>query len=113
MGNSTAARGSRKGQAEADPRAQGNTEGPVARLPASDLAPASATIEQRRQRATSPIFSPERASPQGDQGLSPRARIDLILGIDGESDIRANQVGGVCATATGWHARMRSRAPAF
>jgi hypothetical protein len=34
----------------------------MARLPASDLAPASPTKEQRRQRATSPIFSPERAS---------------------------------------------------
>src|SRR5918994_1811833 len=59
---SMVARRSRKGQAESDPRAQGNTEGPMARLPASDLAPASATKEQRRQRATSPIFSPERAS---------------------------------------------------
>jgi hypothetical protein len=34
----------------------------MARLPASDLAPDSPTKEQRRQRATSPIFSPERAS---------------------------------------------------
>src|SRR4029450_3581828 len=71
--NSRAARRSRKGQAESDPRAQGNTEGPIARLPASDLDPASPTKEQRRQRATRPIFSPERASPQGDQGL----RLDL------------------------------------
>src|SRR5512132_3188578 len=85
-GNSTAARRSRKGQAESDPRAQGNTEGPTARLPASDLAPASPTKEQRRQRATSPIFSPERASRREikdlahhfgqagpDSGMRPRA----------------------------------------
>src|SRR5215207_7462531 len=67
---SMVARRSRKGQAESDPRAQGNTEGPMARLPASDLASASPTKEQRRQRAASPIFTPERASRQGDQQLS-------------------------------------------
>src|SRR5215211_5924017 len=67
---SMAARRSRKGQAESDPRAQGNTEGPTARLPASDLAPASPTKEQRRQRATSPHFQPGTGLPQGDQRLS-------------------------------------------
>src|SRR5215216_4825362 len=77
---SMAARRSRKGQAESDPRAQGNTEGPTARLPASDLAPASPTKEQRRQRATSPIFSPERASRREIKDLAhnrPRLK-DLV-----------------------------------
>src|SRR4029450_11906968 len=77
MATSTAARRSRKGQAESDPRAQGNTEGPIARLPASDLAPASPTKEQRRQRATSPHFQLGTGLPQGDQRLTPRYLIRM------------------------------------
>jgi hypothetical protein len=63
------ARRSRKEQAESDPRARGNTEGPMARLPASDQTRASKAKQQRRQRATSPIFTQERAAHQGDWRL--------------------------------------------
>src|SRR5512133_1392869 len=85
-GNSTAARRSRKGQAESDPRAQGNTEGPTARLPASDLAPASPTREQRRQRATSPIFSPERVSRREITDLAEAKLVALRVVHDDEVD---------------------------
>jgi hypothetical protein len=60
------ARGSRQARAEADPRAQGNTEGPMARRPASDEEtvshrPRSNDVSERPR----PIFTPEGASRPG------------------------------------------------
>jgi Protein of unknown function (DUF2637) len=54
-------------RAEANPRARSNTEGPTARLPASDLQTASpATKERRRQRATRPDIHPRTGLPAGE-----------------------------------------------
>src|SRR6266545_4463240 len=46
-----------QGQAESDPRAQGDSDGPTARLPAPGCFPTSTITGLRRQRATSPIFT--------------------------------------------------------
>src|SRR5512133_1946483 len=76
-GNSTAARRSRKGQAESDPRAQGNTEGPTARLPASDLSPGLTDQRATTSAGNQPHFQPGTGLPQGDQRLSPRYLIRM------------------------------------
>src|SRR5215208_5197945 len=65
------ARRSRRATGESDPRAQGNSEGPTggSRRPAYQRPPTTKDI--RRQRATIPIFTQERAPPAGrHRGLS-------------------------------------------
>src|SRR4029453_13707079 len=59
------ARRSRRAKGESDPRAQGNSEGPRrdSQHPAYQRPPT--TKEIRRQRATTPIFTQERAPPHG------------------------------------------------
>ncbi len=52
--------------------AQSNTERPIKAAPSARLTHDLNRIkEQRRQRTTTPIFSPERASRQGCRGLNP------------------------------------------
>src|SRR5512133_589983 len=46
-----------QGTGESDPRAQGDSDGPTARLPAPGCLPTSTITGLRRQRATSPIFT--------------------------------------------------------
>src|SRR5215208_5411756 len=65
------ARRSRRATGESDPRAQGNSEGPTggSRRPAYQRPPTTKDI--RRQRATIPIFTQDRAPPAGrHRGLS-------------------------------------------
>src|SRR5829696_1396832 len=59
------ARRSRRATGESDPRAQGNSEGPRrgSQHPAYQRPPTTKDI--RRQRATTPIFTQERAPPAG------------------------------------------------
>jgi hypothetical protein len=59
------ARRSRRAEGESDPRAQGNNEGPTggSQHPAYQRPPTTKDI--RRQRATTPIFTQERAPPAG------------------------------------------------
>src|SRR4029450_11790703 len=46
-----------QGTDESDPRAQGDSDGATARLPAPGCFPTSTITGWRRQRATSPIFT--------------------------------------------------------
>src|SRR4029453_2268058 len=59
------ARRSRKGQAESDPRARGNTEGPRARLPASDQTTAPKGKGVTAAAGTPPDFPPGTGRPPG------------------------------------------------
>src|SRR5215218_5945291 len=95
--NSTVARRSHKGQAESDPRAQGDSDGPTARLPAPGCLPTSTITGLRRQRATSPIFT-QGGRPSREHGgcLGDDCPSSGLYGSVGSSQARLGGDSGLC-----------------
>src|SRR5215207_9854826 len=93
--NSTVARRSHKGTGESDPRAQGDNDGPTARLPAPGCFPTSTITGLRRQRATSPIFTQGGRPSREHRGcLGDSCQSSVLYGSVGSGQVRLGGASG-------------------